>query len=303
LAITRPAIQTFPFLRRSTKSTQEEGGEPLSEVIITQSGFAWYLEFTMAEFSQESPLAWKAISNFKSKTSYDGMREIYAKYFVESAPLLVNLSSGSLRELRALIERTTSDTPMQQLQSIYDIVQMELLELMQQDSYMRFISSDYYQKYKRHEPVPHADPYTSVSAGSPPKDDLEIPSFSKPLGKIVSSPESSQHDPLAVSGSGGGSKETSRVGRDSIESKKGDEKLNITIPNLHSRPDSPDRDRGGSRTPSTSALNEPSFLGSHVEMTGRQSFAEAHDRHETVVEETEAVVEETEDDADQGKVL
>eukprot|EP00456_Euglypha_rotunda_P015387 TRINITY_DN1493_c0_g1_i2.p1 TRINITY_DN1493_c0_g1~~TRINITY_DN1493_c0_g1_i2.p1 ORF type:complete len:1331 (+),score=180.38 TRINITY_DN1493_c0_g1_i2:572-3994(+) len=242
LAISRPAVQTFPLLRKPTKSREEEGGEPLSEVIITSKGFAWYLEFTMAEFSQESPLAWKAIQNFKSKTSYEAMRDIFTKYFAEGSPLLVNLAASSLRELRVVVERTTQQTPMNQLQTIYDVVQMELMELMQQDSYMRFIASDYYQRYKRNEAVPRSDQHTTTSSN--PKDDYEsIAPFAKPGlnfgGVKSSSPDTSthEHDPLATSSGGESKIEVSSIGdRESMDRRDTQDKLTIQISGL-SRPE------------------------------------------------------------------
>eukprot|EP00456_Euglypha_rotunda_P015386 TRINITY_DN1493_c0_g1_i12.p1 TRINITY_DN1493_c0_g1~~TRINITY_DN1493_c0_g1_i12.p1 ORF type:complete len:1556 (+),score=196.48 TRINITY_DN1493_c0_g1_i12:647-4669(+) len=299
LAISRPAVQTFPLLRKPTKSREEEGGEPLSEVIITSKGFAWYLEFTMAEFSQESPLAWKAIQNFKSKTSYEAMRDIFTKYFAEGSPLLVNLAASSLRELRVVVERTTQQTPMNQLQTIYDVVQMELMELMQQDSYMRFIASDYYQRYKRNEAVPRSDQHTTTSSN--PKDDYEsIAPFAKPGlnfgGVKSSSPDTSthEHDPLATSSGGESKIEVSSIGdRESMDRRDTQDKLTIQISGL-SRPESPN---GGSSTPSASSIAEPSALFG-VEMTSRASDAHP-DRHETVLEEPDV----EDSDQDQGQVL
>jgi len=58
-------------------------------------------------------------------------------------------------EIYERYEQTDADTPLEVVQGMFDQVQIELLELMQHDSYRRFISSDFYQRYKRGEDVPH----------------------------------------------------------------------------------------------------------------------------------------------------
>jgi len=43
---------------------------------------------------------------------------------------------------------------MESLQSIFDVVQLEVLDLMATDSYHRFVNSTFYQKFKQNDPAP-----------------------------------------------------------------------------------------------------------------------------------------------------
>eukprot|EP00456_Euglypha_rotunda_P040472 TRINITY_DN3125_c0_g1_i6.p1 TRINITY_DN3125_c0_g1~~TRINITY_DN3125_c0_g1_i6.p1 ORF type:complete len:204 (-),score=33.84 TRINITY_DN3125_c0_g1_i6:88-630(-) len=86
---------------------------------------------------------------------------------------------------------------------------MELLELMQQDSYMRFIASDYYQRYKRNEIVPRSEArsVSNTHTGSSKEKEKEQP-FSNPGTTTISAQQSSPNDSrirfdsLAASGTG-----------------------------------------------------------------------------------------------------
>jgi hypothetical protein len=183
-AILLPAIQTFSFLECSLKAIDATLVEPLSEVVVTKNGFAWFYLFTLREFSQENPLCWKAIQTFKTKTSYNALKDIYSKFFAPFAPLAVNLSDRSKRILTAAIEKTNENTPVEVLQSIYDGVQLEVMDLMEGDSYRRFVNSPFYQRYKQNDPAPKGDEESTKDSSESSHTREQAPSIE--LGRLVS---------------------------------------------------------------------------------------------------------------------
>jgi len=146
-----PSLRTLPIYIALTSGGEPQDSEPLADILATKRGFQYFLYYTAGEFSQENPLCWRAIQSFKLKTSYNAFCDLYTKYFARGAPLEINISHSVLEAVEEAYKRASEQTPLEELQSAYDVPQMELLLLMQEDSYKRFLSSDLYQRYKRNE--------------------------------------------------------------------------------------------------------------------------------------------------------
>jgi len=164
-AVLMLALRTFHIFDRRQVSEAEV---PILDILGTKRGFEFFLAFAAGEFSQENPLCWAAIEGYRKATSLDAMRDIYSKYFSPTAPFPVNLSIKSVGELRSRIDKFNASTPLDQLQTVFNDCQLELQELMGNDSRRRFLTSPLYQAYVRGEKAGKylGDSTTNGSTGS-----------------------------------------------------------------------------------------------------------------------------------------
>lgn len=58
------------------QKVDEKAVEPLDEMLATKLGYAYMYRHCCSEFSSENIMCWRAIDEFKRKTTLDGWREI-----------------------------------------------------------------------------------------------------------------------------------------------------------------------------------------------------------------------------------
>jgi len=143
-AVLSLGLRTLPFMLKGSLVPEVD----LHDLLNTKRGFEFFLAYCGYKFSPKNPLCWEAIDKFKKKTTYNGFCDLYTKYIDEGTPLEVNISDDLRRRMKKNYDEFTVETALSDLQSAYDEVQAELLRVMQEDSYRRFLHHTLYQKYK-----------------------------------------------------------------------------------------------------------------------------------------------------------
>eukprot|EP00808_Paulinella_micropora_P018692 g55987.t1 len=134
------AVQTFPCWNRLDAGAANEVIN-FHDLLKTSFFFTWFVHFCSTEFSQETPLCWQAIERFQRRTTSEQFLDIYHKYLEFGAFFEVNLPSELLAPIRQYVATLKPDTPLSELQGKYDDVQLELLRIMQNDTWPRFRNS------------------------------------------------------------------------------------------------------------------------------------------------------------------
>lgn len=131
-----------------SKSDKKPASQPplkLLDILKTKdkSVVTAFRAFLLQEYSAENIEFWLACQRFKSqkiRKSEDrkvAALEIYEKYLADGAPNEVNLPSESKERLVEALGREVDA-------HLFDIVQQEILNLMQSDTFPRFLKSDLY---------------------------------------------------------------------------------------------------------------------------------------------------------------
>lgn len=169
IGVLLPILKTFPFIDRYLYPVRSDTIQvpSLQEILVSRRGFQWFLVFSSNEFSSEHALCWQAMQRFKEKTSVQQLKDIQAKYLDVGAPLLVNISHSSQEAIINLCNQIHEGTHLEQIQGIFDNIQKEIYDVMQNDTYHRFIRSDAFAHYLRNDPCPKfLDREQSVSMAS-----------------------------------------------------------------------------------------------------------------------------------------
>ncbi len=147
----------------------------LLDILNNRLGFRYFYLHCIGEYSDENVLCWKAIQEFKEKTSLHAMIQLYKTFLSPAAPLQVNVpyavmhafelkyqplsmcgappspprsptggggAAGSGRTVNVPIEPV-----MEEVQSIFNPIQNEVLQLMKRDTLTRFINSPLFDRY------------------------------------------------------------------------------------------------------------------------------------------------------------
>ncbi|XP_069009086.1 regulator of G-protein signaling 4-like [Embiotoca jacksoni] len=123
--------------RTSNTAEVEKWKECFSHVMSSDTGRTVFTNFLRSEFSQENMDFWIACEDYK-KTAASKLasraKQIYQLYVEEDAPHEVNLDAATREETRRNVE---SACP-----SCFDGAQKTIYNLMEKDSYRRFLRSD-----------------------------------------------------------------------------------------------------------------------------------------------------------------
>ncbi|KAI4537075.1 hypothetical protein MG293_013278 [Ovis ammon polii] len=115
-------------------------GESFDKLLSHKDGLETFTRFLKTEFSEENIEFWIACEDFKkSKDPQQVIRKakaIYEKFIQNDAPQEVNLDFHTKEIISKSITQPTLHS--------FDVAQSRVYQLMEQDSYMRFLKSDIY---------------------------------------------------------------------------------------------------------------------------------------------------------------
>lgn len=138
-----PQARRSAHLTRVTRVCPEEAiqwGESFDKLLSHKDGLETFTQFLKTEFSEENIEFWMACEDFKKSNDPQQMifkaKAIYEKFIQNDAPQEVNLDFHT-KEL--IVKSITQPT----LHS-FDAAQSRVYQLMEQDSYTRFLKSDIY---------------------------------------------------------------------------------------------------------------------------------------------------------------
>jgi len=104
-------------------------------------------------------MCYQEIEKFHRRTSNETFLRIFNKYFAKKAPFPVNLPERIILEIRSK-EAALAKMDLANLQSVFDAARHELLNLMEADTYQRFLRSPLFVSYCKGEKL-HAPDTTS----------------------------------------------------------------------------------------------------------------------------------------------
>src|SRR5438105_270168 len=81
-----------------------DSGISLTDVLNTPRGLQFFKPYCRGEFSEENPLAWEAIENFKKNPTNAALKDIYVKFVERGAPLEVNVPFRIRSAIRQMLE-------------------------------------------------------------------------------------------------------------------------------------------------------------------------------------------------------
>uniref|UniRef100_A0A8C0X8G8 RGS domain-containing protein n=1 Tax=Castor canadensis TaxID=51338 RepID=A0A8C0X8G8_CASCN len=130
-------------LDKATRVSPEEAvkwGESFDKLLSHRDGLDAFIRFLKTEFSEENIEFWITCEDFKkSKESQQinfKAKAIYEKFIQNDAPQEVNLDFHTKEVITKSITQPTLHT--------FDAAQSRVYQLMEQDSYPRFLKSDIY---------------------------------------------------------------------------------------------------------------------------------------------------------------
>jgi len=228
-AILIPCLKTIPaftalFSPNLDEQTQKAASETsLEEFLKTKRGFQFFMEHCRREFSEENLMCYHEIEEFHRRTNNENFLKIFNAYFADGAPFPVNLGQKTVRDIR-LKEATLSKMDLADLQSTFDAARHELLQLMEGDTYQRFIRSPLFVKYCKGEqlPVSEANTHTGMSSidesyvASKQSEELELQPFEKERDREITPLPDSEHldnKEVDMSSSSPGKQDTPGSGR------------------------------------------------------------------------------------------
>lgn len=100
LGIISPVLATMPMFQTPVDNTKIE---PLDEMLATRLGYAYMYAHCSSEFSAENIMCWRAIEDFKRKTTVDEWRAIVDKYIGNAALLQVNIPAAKQRNVLTMV--------------------------------------------------------------------------------------------------------------------------------------------------------------------------------------------------------
>ncbi|KAM8818013.1 regulator of G-protein signaling 18 [Rhynchonycteris naso] len=130
-------------LARETRLCPKEAvrwGESLDKLLSHQDGLEAFTRFLKTEFSEENIEFWMACEDFKKSKNPQQMmfkaKAIYERFIQNDAPQEVNLDFHTKELIAKNITQPTLNS--------FDAAQSRVYQLMEQDSYTRFLKSDIY---------------------------------------------------------------------------------------------------------------------------------------------------------------
>ncbi|XP_036998788.2 regulator of G-protein signaling 18 [Artibeus jamaicensis] len=130
-------------LARDTRVRPEEAvrwGESFEKLLSHKDGLETFTRFLKTEFSEENIEFWKACEDFKRSKDPQQIlfkaQAIHEKFIQTDAPQEVNLDFHTKELITQSIMQPTLHT--------FDAAQSRVYQLMEQDSYKRFLKSDIY---------------------------------------------------------------------------------------------------------------------------------------------------------------
>lgn len=126
----------------------------LRAILSTQLGFGYMLLQCQSEFSEETIQCLKSIWSYKDKPTYPKLLQLYNTYIEEYSPFQVNIAASTRYKLSKQILIITPVCSVIEIQSIFDIVEDELIKLLINNSYVRFKRSMLYTNYLNNVPLP-----------------------------------------------------------------------------------------------------------------------------------------------------
>jgi len=170
-AILLPGLMNLPLIVAVSRAAPESADYPLQDLLNSKDGYQFFFLYCLIEYSDENPTCWRAMQTFKTKTSYPSFMDIFSKHLSVDAPCPVNLPAHALREIRDFASSINSEVPLEKLQSAYDTVQLELIQLMS-DSYERFKRHALYRRFRKGERPPTTLSSAQDDALSDESDDI-----------------------------------------------------------------------------------------------------------------------------------
>ncbi|XP_010988128.1 regulator of G-protein signaling 18 isoform X1 [Camelus dromedarius] len=130
-------------LAKETRISPEEAviwGESFDKLLSHKDGLKTFTRFLKTEFSEENIEFWIACEDFKKSQDPQQIirkaKSIYEKFIQNDAPQEVNLDFHTKEIIARSITQPTLHS--------FDVAQSRVYQLMEQDSYMRFLKSDIY---------------------------------------------------------------------------------------------------------------------------------------------------------------
>ncbi|XP_036612469.1 regulator of G-protein signaling 18 [Trichosurus vulpecula] len=130
-------------LAKGTSVSPEEAvkwGESFDKLLSHKDGFNAFTRFLKTEFSEENIEFWAACEDFKKSQEphqlFHKAQVIYEKFIQNDAPQEVNLDFHTKEIIFKSISQPTIHS--------FDAAQSRVYQLMEQDSYTRFLRSDIY---------------------------------------------------------------------------------------------------------------------------------------------------------------
>ncbi|XP_003785658.1 regulator of G-protein signaling 18 [Otolemur garnettii] len=128
---------------KETRVSPEEAvrwGESFDNLLSHRDGLEAFTRFLKTEFSEENIEFWKACEDFKKSKEPQQIilkaKAIYEKFIENDAPQEVNLDFHTKEIIAKSITQPTLHS--------FDAAQSRVYQLMEQDSYTRFLKSDIY---------------------------------------------------------------------------------------------------------------------------------------------------------------
>ncbi|XP_043941182.1 regulator of G-protein signaling 5-like [Protopterus annectens] len=116
--------------------------EPLESVLSCKKGFAAFQNFLRLEFSEENIEFWLACENFRKSKSSGKLEKkawmIYEEFIKNDAAKEVNLDHETKEITRKNLQQVTH--------TCFDLAQKKIYNLMESDSYSRFLKSALFQE-------------------------------------------------------------------------------------------------------------------------------------------------------------
>jgi len=135
------------------------------------------------EYSQENPLCWTAIENFKTHTSYEALKKLEATFLHVGAPFQVNISHRQMEEVAEMMDKFDEKTPLPELQSCLNGTQRAIFQLMEAHSWPQFLANSLYRAYLQNNDLAVSTPSLSskhISTGSQPTQPEDVELFLNP---------------------------------------------------------------------------------------------------------------------------
>ncbi|KAM5238848.1 regulator of G-protein signaling 18 [Ctenodactylus gundi] len=131
------------LLPKETRVSPEEAvkwGESFDKLLSHRDGLDAFTKFLKTEFSEENIEFWRACEDFKRSKEPQQInlkaKVIYEKFIQNDAPQEVNLDFHTKEDITKSITEPTLHS--------FDAAQSRVYQLMEQDSYTRFLKSDIY---------------------------------------------------------------------------------------------------------------------------------------------------------------
>ncbi|XP_007250763.3 regulator of G-protein signaling 21-like [Astyanax mexicanus] len=129
------------LLYRPTQSEVQQWGQSLEKLLVHPCGVLVFQMFSKSEFCEENLEFWLACEDFKkSKTSETlaiKAQNIYDKFLRKDSPKEINLDFRTKEHINQCLQQPSSNS--------FDEAQRRIFYLMENNSYPRFLESDFYQ--------------------------------------------------------------------------------------------------------------------------------------------------------------